>query len=191
MKQKTILLTIALLLMASGYVLAHEGMNHDEAAEGKGTMDSKGSMMGGHEAVMGGEESSMGMMGDKGSMMENKEAAMPQDGAMMDDELTEGPVNVGNKICPVSKDKIASVGDGKGFQIEHNGKIYNLCCEMCVKDFQKDPDKYINIINEELEEQEEGQTGAASENTTPMMNHDHGGMMMHDSGDTDQPTGQK
>ena len=49
-------------------------------------------------------------------------------------------VEVGNKICPVSGDKIPAPGE-KGdmgdnpVKIEYKGKIYNLCCPMCVKDF--------------------------------------------------------
>ena len=33
----------------------------------------------------------------------------------------------------------------------YKGKVYNLCCPMCVKDFENDPEKYIGIINKELE----------------------------------------
>ncbi|MCA9405944.1 MAG: TRASH domain-containing protein [Candidatus Omnitrophica bacterium] len=40
---------------------------------------------------------------------------------------------------------------GDPYQIEYDGKIYNLCCSMCAKDFQKDPEKFIKKINEELE----------------------------------------
>jgi len=74
-----------------------------------------------------------------------------------DDMGLENPVvsesiNVGNKICPVSGEKIGLMGDA--VEIEHNGKIYNLCCAMCAKDFKKDPAKHIKIINEELENSE-------------------------------------
>jgi len=55
-------------------------------------------------------------------------------------------VEVGNKICPVSGDKVG--GMGKVETIEYNGKIYNLCCAMCKKDFNKDPEKHIKIIEE-------------------------------------------
>lgn len=57
--------------------------------------------------------------------------------------------NVGNKICPVSSEEIGSMGEG--IEVEYEGKIYNLCCSMCIKDFKSDPEKYIKIINEELE----------------------------------------
>ena len=56
-------------------------------------------------------------------------------------------VQVGNKICPVSGEKVGEMGEI--VQIEHNGKIYNLCCAMCNKDFNKDPDKYSKIADDE------------------------------------------
>ena len=64
-------------------------------------------------------------------------------------------VEVGNKICPVSGDKIPAPGE-KGtmgdnpVKIEYKGKIYNLCCPMCVKDFKKNPKKYSAIADKEV-----------------------------------------
>ena len=55
-------------------------------------------------------------------------------------------VKVGNKNCPVSGEEVG--GHGPVVEIEHNGKIYNLCCAMCKKDFLKDPDKYIQKIKD-------------------------------------------
>jgi YHS domain-containing protein len=61
------------------------------------------------------------------------------------------PVEVGNKICPVSGEKIVKKTDmGGPVKIEHNGKIYGLCCPMCIKDFKKDPDKYAAIADKEV-----------------------------------------
>lgn len=56
-------------------------------------------------------------------------------------------IEVGNKICPVSKEKVGQMG--KIITHEYNGKIYNLCCAMCAKDFKKDPEKYSKIAEEE------------------------------------------
>ena len=64
-------------------------------------------------------------------------------------------VEVGNKICPVSGDKVGEMG--KVETIEYNGKVYNLCCAMCKKDFNKDPEKYSKIAEEEAA----GQSGAS------------------------------
>ena len=51
----------------------------------------------------------------------------------------------GNKICPVSGEKI----DEKS-TYEYQGKIYNFCCSSCIEDFKKDPEKYIKKVEEEL-----------------------------------------
>ena len=62
-------------------------------------------------------------------------------------------VEVGNKICPVSGDKVPVPGEkgamGEVVKYEYNGKIYNLCCPMCIKDFKKNPEKYSKIAEEE------------------------------------------
>lgn len=64
-------------------------------------------------------------------------------------------VEVGNKTCPVSGDKVPALGEkgtmgDKPVKIEYKGKIYNLCCPMCVKDFKKDPEKYSGIADKEV-----------------------------------------
>jgi YHS domain-containing protein len=59
-------------------------------------------------------------------------------------------VEVGNKVCPVSGEKIEEGAMGGPVQYEYNGKIYNLCCAMCVKDFKKDPEKYSKIADDEV-----------------------------------------
>ncbi len=55
---------------------------------------------------------------------------------------TEAPsaLNVGNATCPVSGEKIGTMGEAAHY--EYQGKIYNLCCPMCAKDFAKDPEQY-------------------------------------------------
>lgn len=57
-------------------------------------------------------------------------------------------VEVGNKLCPVSGEEVGKMGDA--IKVQHNGKIYNLCCSMCVKDFKKDPDKFSKIADDEV-----------------------------------------
>ncbi len=59
-------------------------------------------------------------------------------------------VEVGNKICPVSGNPAGDGTMGEAVKYEYNGKIYNLCCKMCVKDFKKDPEKYSKIADEEV-----------------------------------------
>lgn len=86
--------------------------------------------------------------GHKGSMME--------DHGMMGHEEAENESNaveIGNKICPVSGEKVGgAMGDPVKF--EYKGKIYNLCCAMCAKDFKKDPEKYVKIVEEEMKQYE-------------------------------------
>ncbi len=62
-----------------------------------------------------------------------------------EEELLE----VGNMICPVSGEEIK---EGEAYKFEYEGKIYNFCCNMCVKDFKKDPQKYIDILEKTEEE---------------------------------------
>ena len=97
-----------------------------------------------------------------GTVMNDKDMSKGQ----MDSQSTKA-VEVGNKICPVSGDKIPAPGE-KGtmgdepVKYEYNGKIYNLCCLMCIKDFKKNPEKYSKIAEDEVAkekmmEQKEGQ----------------------------------
>lgn len=83
-------------------------------------------------------------------------ASQKEKGSMMEEDNLELP-NVGNKICPVSGELISEVDDGKGVQVEHNGKIYNLCCSMCAKDFKKNPEKFSKIADEKVEASEHGE----------------------------------
>ena len=64
---------------------------------------------------------------------------------------TAQPVEVGNKICPVSGDQVAGGKMGsKPVTFEYKGRIYHLCCPMCIKDFKKDPEKYSKIAEDEV-----------------------------------------
>ena len=56
--------------------------------------------------------------------------------------------NAGNKICPISGDKIVF---GQEVKVVYKGIEYNLCCAMCVKDFYKDPEKAIKILKDKGE----------------------------------------
>ncbi len=58
---------------------------------------------------------------------------------------TTSAEEVGNRVCPVSGEKIK---EGEEVKLEHEGKIYNFCCKMCFKDFKKDPQKYIKLLQE-------------------------------------------
>ncbi|MBN2453431.1 MAG: TRASH domain-containing protein [Candidatus Omnitrophica bacterium] len=67
------------------------------------------------------------------AMCENDEVKIVKPG----DETTA--VMVKNVVCPVSDDDIVA---GEEIMVEYKGKIYNLCCEACVKHFKKFPAKF-------------------------------------------------
>ncbi len=54
---------------------------------------------------------------------------------------------VKNSTCPVSEDDIVT---GEAVMVEYDGKIYNLCCDACVKHFKKFPDKFAKKANQGL-----------------------------------------
>ena len=64
-------------------------------------------------------------------------------------------VNTGNKICPVLGEPIDEASKAT---YEYEGKIYNFCCAMCIDTFKKEPQKYIDKVNRELQA---GQTNTA------------------------------
>ncbi len=57
-------------------------------------------------------------------------------------------VDVGNKICPISGEKVGEMGEI--VKHEYNGKSYNLCCSMCLRDFKNDPEKFSRIAEDEV-----------------------------------------
>ncbi len=57
-------------------------------------------------------------------------------------------IDVGNKICPVTGEKI---DEAAKTTYEYEGKIYNFCCAGCIDEFKKEPQKYIDKVNQELE----------------------------------------
>jgi YHS domain-containing protein len=50
------------------------------------------------------------------------------------------------KICVVSGDKLGEMGDP--FVYEYEGREIKFCCKGCLKDFKKDPAKYVKMIEE-------------------------------------------
>lgn len=78
---------------------------------------------------------------------EQKQAVNTDSGA-----IPEKAVDAGNKICPVSGEKIV---DNLKATYEYEGKIYNFCCPVCIDEFKKDPQKYIKKVEEELKGEEQ------------------------------------
>ena len=58
-------------------------------------------------------------------------------------------IAVNNKICPISHEEVGK-GGMTPHKVTYNGKTYNLCCAMCEKDFNKDPEKYAKLMEEEV-----------------------------------------
>jgi len=55
-----------------------------------------------------------------------------------------GAIEMKNKVCPVMGGAIV---EERAVKVEHDGKIYNLCCAGCVSEFKNDPKKYIEKIH--------------------------------------------
>ena len=69
------------------------------------------------------------------------------------DQAQTAPVEVGNKFCPISHEEVGKNGM-QPYKVTYNGKVYNLCCGMCLKDFNKDPEKYSKMLDEEAAKEE-------------------------------------
>ncbi len=50
------------------------------------------------------------------------------------------------KTCVVSGEKLGEMGDP--FVYAYQGREIKFCCKNCLKDFKKDPAKYIKLIDE-------------------------------------------
>lgn len=61
----------------------------------------------------------------------------------------EEAVEFGNTICPISGEEIK---EDEAVKYEYAGVVYNFCCKMCLRDFKKDPEKYIEKLKAQKEE---------------------------------------
>ncbi len=48
------------------------------------------------------------------------------------------------KTCPVSDEKLGE--HGKPVKVTHQGTDVYLCCKSCIKDFNKEPEKYTKMV---------------------------------------------
>src|SRR6266850_5455656 len=48
--------------------------------------------------------------------------------------------------CVVSGEKLGEMG--KPYTFKHEGREIQLCCKSCLKDFKKDPAKYVKKVEE-------------------------------------------
>ena len=56
------------------------------------------------------------------------------------------PKNYPLQKCPVSDEKLGE--HGKPLKVTHEGTDVWLCCKSCLKDFKKDPAKYVKIVKD-------------------------------------------
>lgn len=88
----------------------------------------------------------------------NKEGATEKSQVSAEGKEAE---EVGNTICPVSGEKI----DEKTKVVyEYKGKIYAFCCQVCLEEFKKDPEKYI-------ERMEKGRSDGGTQEQPPHKEH--------------------
>jgi YHS domain-containing protein len=50
------------------------------------------------------------------------------------------------KSCVVSDEKLGSMG--KSYVHKHEGREVQFCCKSCLKDFNKDPKKYLKKLDD-------------------------------------------
>jgi len=62
------------------------------------------------------------------------------------DKATVKPYPPNLKTCVVSGDTLGEMG--KPVVLVKDGQEVKLCCKDCIKDFNKDPQKYLKIIQE-------------------------------------------
>lgn len=70
-------------------------------------------------------------------------------------EQVKAAENAGDKICPVSGEKIE---ENTKLQYEYKGKTYDFCCPGCLEEFKKNPEKYIRKMEKEEEGKQEHST---------------------------------
>lgn len=92
-----------------------------------------------------------------GFVVAHEEEATTETAPAVETVAPAAAVNVGNKVCPVTGEKISEIGK---YTVEYEGKVYNLCCPACKEMFLADPAKYTAIVDKELaaQEMEEGVT---------------------------------
>ena len=94
----------------------------------------------------------------KGSMMQDHPQASMK--GSMKGSMHEA-VAIGNKICPVSQEPVDEMGEPVVY--EYKGMKINFCCKACVKDFKKNPEKYMDRLMKEIHSGVEGYSSGKSD----------------------------
>ncbi len=56
-------------------------------------------------------------------------------------------------FCIVSGSDLGDMGEPVSY--EHNGTLIKFCCKPCIPKFQKNPEKYLVLLREEMEAEKE------------------------------------
>ena len=133
MNKKIIIFALNVVFSITSYVIAEEANSDHE--HGKMMIEENEYPIMGHDEMehMQGDEQMGSMIGEM-------------------DEDDSSVIEVGNSVCPVSGEKVGTMGPVVKY--EYKGKIYNLCCEGCVSSFAKDPEKYIAIVEKSMVKEE-------------------------------------
>src|ERR1051325_840658 len=66
--------------------------------------------------------------------------------AFAEDAKTDKPDAYPLKTCVVSGEKLGEMG--KPYVYQHEGREVRFCCKSCLKDFKKDPAKYLKQLDD-------------------------------------------
>ncbi len=68
-------------------------------------------------------------------------------GSLRAADATPKPFPASLKTCVVSDEKLGE--HGKPYVFTKDGQEIKLCCKSCLKDFNKDPEKYLKLISQQ------------------------------------------
>jgi hypothetical protein len=75
----------------------------------------------------------------------------PDEATVIKEQLSTYPL----QICVVSGEKLGGEM-GEAVNYVYQGRLIRFCCKSCLKDFNKDPQKYIKILDEAAEKAKHG-----------------------------------
>ena len=75
---------------------------------------------------------------------------------------------IAQKLCPVMGNPI-----DKDIYVDHNGRRVYFCCEMCVEQFKKEPEKYLKKLGEQLQAKPSDPEGSTHKETDTHEGHEH------------------
>ena len=85
--------------------------------------------------------------GDACCAADKTTSTAPKDSAWMEKARTEYPL----KTCVVSGEELGGMGESKDYIYRQEGKpdrLVRFCCGKCKSKFEKDPARYLKVIDE-------------------------------------------